>query len=172
MQSDPPPRVLISADKIAARVRSIGEEVSQTLPDGPLTVLGLMTGGVIFLADIVREVRRPLQLGVVHARSYVGKTAGDLTTSLESMPNVEGRTVLLVDDIFDTGRTLVRVRSEVREHGASDVRTAVMLRKDVPRETDYQPDWVGFDIAREFVVGYGLDLDGEYRHLPYVGVRD
>ena len=176
--ADPPQtvRTLISAPQIAARVREIGEEISDRedasagFTPEPLVVLGVMTGGVIFLADLVRAIRRPIVLGVVHARSYRGTQAGPLETSLQAMPEVSGRDVLLVDDIFDTGRTLSRLKQEVLDRGAARVRIAVMLRKDVARETTDAPDWVGFEIADEFVVGYGLDLDGQYRHLPDIGV--
>ena len=164
-------RTLIDADRLAVRVAEIGREVTAMPTSGPLTVLGVMTGGLIFLADLVRHVRRPLALGVLHARSYTGERSGPLSVSLEAMPDVAGRDVLLVDDIFDTGETLVRVRDEVAAAGAASVRTAVALLKTVPRDTDYRPDWVGFEIPDEFVIGYGLDLDGQYRHLPDVCVR-
>ena len=167
-----PVRQLLSAETIAARVKEIGSDLSSIDTQQGLTVLGVMTGGLIFLADLVREIRRPLTLAVVHARSYQGTTPGPLKTSLEAMPDVAGRDVVLVDDIFDTGRTLTRLRDEVLARDAARVRTAVMLRKTVQRDADYQPDWVGFEIADEFVVGYGLDLDGQFRHLPFIGVLD
>ena len=168
--TDRPVRTLISADRLAARVREIGAAVTDGPTDAPLTVLGVMTGGLLFLADLVRAVERPLQLGVLHARSYEGTTSGPLSLNLETLPDLRGRRVLVVDDIFDTGQTLTRIVAALADRGPASVETAVILSKRIDRQTDYVPDHVGFEIGDEFVVGYGLDLDGEYRNLPYVGV--
>lgn len=168
----PPIKTLLSADEVAERVRELGQELTSCFTNSRLTVLGVMTGGLVFCADLVRELGIPLHLGVLHARSYHGTESGDLTIWTETLPDVAGRDVLIVDDIFDTGQTLARVTEEIKVLGPRSVRSAVLLRKAVPRSVEYQPDWVAFDIENHFVVGYGLDLDGDFRQLPYIGLYE
>lgn len=165
-----PIKCLLAADELAVRVSELGQELSTHYTNTPVTVLGVMTGGLVFCADLVRQLSIPLHLGVLHARSYSGTVSGDLKIWSETLPPVVGRDVLIVDDIFDTGQTLRRVVDEVAALGAKSVRSIVLLQKDVPRTIDYTPDWIAFDIPDEFVVGYGLDFNGEYRQLPYVGI--
>lgn len=163
-------QILLASDEIAVRVQDLGKHITSAYTNKPLTVLGVMTGGMIFCADLVRAIDCPLQLGVVHARSYVGTESGDLTVWTETLPPIAGRHVLVLDDIFDTGRTLDRVVSELKARNPLSVQSAVLLRKSVTRDAMFEPDWVAFDIPDEFVVGYGLDFDGDYRNLPGIGV--
>lgn len=167
-----PVKILLTADDVAARVQQLGRELSSEYTAASLTVLGVMTGGFVFCADLVRSISVPLQLGVLHARSYDGTKAGHLTVWTETLPDISGRDVLIVDDIFDTGQTLDRVVGEIQELGPKSVKTAVLLKKSVARTVNYEPDWVAFEIDNAFVVGYGLDFNGEFRQLPYVGVLD
>ena len=164
---------LIDAGTIATRVRELGGDITNATAGHPLTVLAVMTGGLVFAADLIRAIERPLQLGVLHARSYRGRAtrAGDLELALDQLPELADRYVLVVDDIFDSGQTLTRIAEELASRGARRVEAAVLLRKDVARERDVRdPAYVGFEIADEFVVGYGLDFDGEYRGRPEISV--
>ena len=132
-----------------------------------------MTGCVFCLADLMRRICLPLQVGAVQASSYRGETTrGELRINADLMPDVSGRDVLVVDDIFDTGHTLVGLRARLSEHGARSVRSAVLLFKLGRQEVDYQPEYVGFEIPDHFVVGYGMDYRDEYRHLPYVAALE
>ena len=172
---------LLSAGAIAGRIGQMGRAISlhyraaaADRSDAPLTVLGVMTGGLVFCADLIRAIDRPLELDVVHARSYRGRTtsAGELSVSVDMMPDLAGRHVLIVDDIFDTGATMTRLTDEVRRRGPLSVETAVLLGKRVARAdgVDRDPTWVGFEIDDRFVVGYGLDFDGLHRNRPDIGV--
>lgn len=127
------------------------------------------------LADLIRLLDMPLKVELVQARSYrAGSTRpGPLAINLDPLSSdVQGRNVLLVDDIFDTGNTLWELVPQIDELGPAGVRTAVLLRKTGRAEVDMQPDFVGFDIPDKFVVGYGLDYRDLYRNLPYIAALE
>ena len=166
---------LLTAGAIAGRVGRLGRDLTAFYADRqPLTVLGVMTGGLVFCGDLIRKIEQPLQLGVIHARSYHGRstTSGELSLAADMLPPIEDRHVLLVDDIFDSGRTLSRIVDELASRQPASIESVVLLNKQVERaaEATTQPTWSGFEIADEFVVGYGLDFDGEHRNLPAIGV--
>jgi hypoxanthine phosphoribosyltransferase len=123
---------------------------------------------------LIRLLKMPLRVGVVQARSYRGAatTPGKLTINAELMPEIAGRNVLLVDDIFDTGNTLAELLRQIRGLGATSVRSAVLLRKQGRQQVSIEPDHVAFDIPDAFVVGYGLDYRDEYRNLPHVAALE
>lgn len=154
-------------------MRRMAESITAHSEGRPLTIIGVLTGSVVLLADLIRLLEMPLRVGVVQASSYRGGTTrGELTINSELMPDIAGRDVLLVDDIFDTGHTLVKVISLLNELGPASVRSAVLLRKLGRQEVSISPDLVGFDIPDEFVVGYGLDYQDEYRNLPFLAALE
>jgi len=161
---------LIDETEIRAAVIELGRQISADYRRRPLTALGVVTGSIVLLADLIRVIDLPLRVGLIQASSYRGATtaAGELSIGTDLLPDVTDRDVLLVDDIFDSGRTLATLCGILREKQASSVRTAVLLWKDRPTDVDLQPDYYCFKIPDVFVVGYGLDYDGEYRHLPYI----
>lgn len=161
---------LISAEEIRHRVQLLGLQLSEHYQHRPLTVVSVLTGSLMFVADLVREITTPHRLGVVHASSYRGKTTvpGDLQISLSLVPDIRGRDVLLVDDIFDTGQTLERVVKAFESYAPASVRTATLLWKDGRSTVDRVPDYHCFRIPNVFVVGYGLDYNDDFRHLPYI----
>lgn len=151
----------------------MAREIALTYGEQPLTVIAVMTGSVMLLADLVRQLAMPLRVGVLQASSYKGSTArGDLTINADMMPDVANRQVLLIDDIFDTGHTLAQVAERVRKLSPASVRSAVLLRKEGRQEVSYRPDFVAFEIPDEFVVGYGLDYRDAYRNLPFIATLD
>lgn len=165
---------LIEATTIAARVRALGETVGTRYDGRPLTVIGVLHGSVVLVADLIRSIAMPHQIGFVTAASYRGRTTtgADLTVSLDLLPDVAGRDVLLVDDIFDTGRTLSALSEAIRCRGVASLATAVLLWKSGRREVSMTPDFYAFEIPDAFVVGYGLDYNGNYRHLPQIAVLE
>jgi hypoxanthine phosphoribosyltransferase len=167
-----PVRCLIAEEEIRQVVGQIGRRISEDYRDRQLTLLGVLTGSIILVADLMRQITLPHKLGLLQASSYRGTATepGQLTLNLDLLPNITGRDVLLVDDILDTGRTMQRLMDEVQERGAASVRCAVLLWKKCRTVTDLRPDYFGFEIPDEFVVGYGLDYDDEFRHLPFIGV--
>jgi hypoxanthine phosphoribosyltransferase len=183
--------VLITADQIAARVRQLGADLAARYAGREPVLAAIMKGCVVFLADLVRAWPGPLDLEFVSAESYDGARPGDLRLALppDFRRCIEGRPVLVLDDIYDTGRTLSAACRAIRDLGPTEVRTVVLLRKRIapagvplaacsqcqPRQTlDASPlcppDWVGFEIPDRFVVGYGLDFAERYRNLPCIGV--
>ena len=156
-----------------ARLRP-GRAVGQDYRDQPLTIVGVLTGSLIFLADLVRRLDLPLRIGLIQASSYRGAATrpGGLRVGPDLVPDVRGRHVLLLDDILDTGHTLAALVGRVAELGAHSVRTAVLLRKLGRQRVPLEPDYCGFTIPDAFVVGYGLDYNDDYRHLPYIAVFD
>ncbi len=160
-------RTLLSAADIHREVTRLGDEISRDYPEGTITVIGVLTGCVIFLADLIRELRRPVRIAFVQASSYRGSATrpGELTLDLDGLPDIAGAQILLLDDIFDTGRTLAALASRLQQQQPRSIRTAVLLWKTERREVDLCPDYWAFQIPDEFVVGYGLDYDGQYRSL-------
>jgi hypoxanthine phosphoribosyltransferase len=148
--------------------------VAAHYPARPLTIVGVLNGSIVLLADLIRHLDMPLRVGLLQARSYRGTATqpGELTMNLDLFPDVRDRDVLLIDDIYDTGHTLAAVVRHLEELGARSVRSAVLLRKTGRRQVELMPDHVGFEIPNVFVVGYGLDYNDLYRNLPYVAAMD
>src|SRR6218665_1235220 len=165
-------RVLIDEAVIEKRLDSMAAEIERDFPEGPMLVIILLKGALVFAADLLRRVPRPLEIECLNVASYHGGTesSGKVDFLDRHFPEVKGRHVLLLDDILDTGRTLHAVALRLKEEGAVAVHSGVLLAKDKERAEEVQADYVGFEINDEFVVGYGLDYKGRYRNLPYVGV--
>lgn len=166
-------RTLLSQAEISKGVLRLATEINQTYGNSPLTIVGVLTGSVVVLADMIRLLTMPLRVGVVQASSYRGATQrGPLVINSDLMPDIANQDVLVVDDIFDTGHTMVELLQLMEKLGPTSIRSAVLLRKTDQNEVDLQPDFVGFDIPNEFVVGYGLDYQDRFRNLPYVAALD
>ena len=165
-------KMLISAERIQARVAELGRRIEADYHDRPMTIVGVLTGSLMFLADLVRHLDLPLRIGLIQASSYRGETTtpGTLRVDPALLPDVRGRHVLLLDDILDTGQTLSHLVKHISSVGAASLRVAVLLRKEGRQQVPVTADYFGFDIPDEFVVGYGLDYNDEYRNLPYIGV--
>jgi hypoxanthine phosphoribosyltransferase len=161
-------RVLLSAEQIQSSIDRLAAEIREREAGRPLTVIAVLTGSIIFLADLVRKLDMPLRVGVIQARSYLGTERGALSVNADMLPEVAGRDVLVVDDIFDTGHTLLEVLSFLDELGPRSIRTAVLVLKQGKQQVSLRPDYVGFEIPDVFVVGYGLDYNDAYRNLPYL----
>lgn len=165
--------ILIPAERIQERVGQLAGQIAVDFRDlRPLTIVGVLTGSLMFLADLVRRLGLPVRIGLIQASSYRGTatTPGELRVQPELQPDVSGRHVLLLDDILDTGWTLNHLTGHLHKLGAASVRVAVLLRKRGRQEVPLEPDYCGFEIPNAFVVGYGLDHNDEFRHLPYVAV--
>lgn len=164
--------VLLQAGQIQARVAELAKPIATEYKDRPLTIVGVLTGCLMFLADLVRHLDLPLRIALIQASSYRGAStiAGDLVIDPKLLPDIRKRHVLLVDDILDTGQTLSRLVDHLKSLEPASIRTAVLVRKIGRQTVPFEPDYCGFEIPNVFVVGYGLDYNDDYRHLPYVGV--
>lgn len=167
-------KILLSEQQVREGVARVAAEVTQCYAGRPVTIVGILTGSLVLLADLIRQLELPLRVGVVQASSYRGATTtrGQLFVNAELMPDIADRNVLLVDDIYDTGHTLVEVMAQMRKLQPKSLRSLVLLRKQGRKEVDVEPDFVAFDIPNEFVVGYGLDYHDAHRNLPYVAALD
>ncbi len=165
--------ILLPAERIRQRVGEVAAAVAADYRERrPLSVVGVLTGSLMFLADLARQLDVPHRIGLIQASSYRGEATapGELRVGPELLHDVRGRHVLLVDDILDTGQTLASLVARVADLGPASVRSAVLLRKRGRQRVAFEPDYCGFEIPDAFVVGYGLDFNDEYRHLPYIAV--
>jgi len=164
-------RVLITEDQLARRIRQMSREIERDFKGHEMVIVSLLSGTVMFLADLIRHVSLPLRLDFMGVSSYgAGTESGDLVFTKELRLDMRGRDVLLVDDILDTGKTMVRVLNKLEALKPRSIRTCVLLNKAVRRVGRIRADYVGFEIPDVFVVGYGLDFAERYRNLPFVGV--
>lgn len=165
-------RILFDEETISRRLDQLALDVASEYEGRDLTVVAVLNGSLMFGADLLRRLDMPLRVDCLSVSSYHGASSSGVVTFHQSrLPDVRGRHVLLLDDILDTGHTLRAIREKLqREAGPLSVKICVLLRKDVPRSEDLEADFVGFDIANEFVVGYGLDYMERFRNLPYIGV--
>src|SRR5262245_1448866 len=164
--------ILIPAERIRQRVGEIAADVARTYAGQPVTIVGVLTGCLIFLADLIRHLDLKLRVALIQASSYRGEatTPGELHVAPELLPDLRGRHILLLDDILDTGQTLAHLVVHLRTLDPASLRVAVLLRKIGRQRVPFEPDFCGFEIPDAFVVGYGLDYNDEYRNLPDIAI--
>lgn len=163
-------RVVFTTEQLRERVRSLARDISGTFTaEDRLLVIGLLKGSFIFLADLVREITLPLQVDFLVASSYGAAQAssGDVRLLYDPASPLEGRAVLLVEDIVDSGATLKKLLPHLQARAPASVDVCALLHKRTS-SADIEPRWVGFDAPNEFLVGYGLDHAENFRHLPYI----
>jgi hypoxanthine phosphoribosyltransferase len=166
-------KTLFHEQTILARLDALAAEITEDYRGKELTVVAVLNGSLIFAADLLRRVPLPLKLDCLSVSSYHGGTesSGVVTFDQLSLPDIDGRHVLILDDILDTGRTLHAICDKLRVATRPlSVKVCVLLRKKVEREKELEAHYVGFDIENEFVIGYGLDYQERYRNLPFIGV--
>lgn len=165
------PEVYISKEKIAEKVKQLGEEITDHYKGQSLVVVSITNGALIFAADLIRAIDLPLQLDSIMMASYAGtQSSGKVQIRSELKLQLEGQHVLVVDEILDTGRTLHNVKEIFSEMNPASLKFCVLLDKPECRKVDIQADYAGFEIPDEFVIGYGLDYNEFYRNLPYIGI--
>jgi len=165
---------LLDAEQLRCGVARLAQQIAADYAGRSPALIGVLTGSLVLLADLMRQIDLPLRIGLVQARSYRGAATvpGALELHLDLLPEITGQDVLLVDDIFDTGHTLDALVSKLESLQPRSVRSAVLLRKRGRQRVAREPDYVGFEVPDVFVVGYGLDYQDAYRHLPYVAQLD
>jgi hypoxanthine phosphoribosyltransferase len=164
-------RVLITEEQLAQRVKILAREIERDFRGRETVIVSLLSGTVMFLADLMRHLNLPLRLDFIGVSSYgVGTESGDLVFTKELRLDVRGRDVLLIDDILDTGKTLSRVVPKLKLLKPRRIKVCVLLDKPSRRVEKIKANYVGFAVPDFFVVGYGLDFAERYRNLPFVGV--
>ena len=164
--------ILLSEAQIQHRLDGLAAEIQRDYAGRDLTMIGILTGSVIFVADLLRRLSLPVRLDCVGLASYHGGTTstGAVTWTKLLQLDVRDRDVLVVDDILDTGLTLRHVQAAIQKLQPRSLKYAAFLEKEVPHHAGCRADYVAFKIPNQFVVGYGLDYRERYRNLPYVGV--
>ena len=163
-------QVLLSENQIQQRLDQLAANIQRDYADKDLTLVGVLTGSVMFLADLLRRLTIELRVDNIGVSTYRGGTqpSGEFTITKALWLDVKDRDVLIVDDILDSGLTLTKVRTMIQNLHPRSVKFCVFLEKEVPHIENFQADYVGFKVPNHFVVGYGLDYRERYRNLPYV----
>jgi hypoxanthine phosphoribosyltransferase len=166
--------VLIDADRLNGRIAELGDEISSDYAGRDLLLIGVLKGAVFFMADLMRRLTVPCEIDFMAISSYAGATeSSGVVRILKDLDiNIEGRDVLVVEDIIDSGLTLSYLMRNLESREPASLEICALLTKPARREIDVPVRYVGFEIPNRFVVGYGLDFEERYRNLPYVGVLD
>lgn len=163
--------VFLSEAQIGARVQELAAKINQDYQGGDLLVLGILNGSYVFLADLLRAVKVPMMMDFMKASSYEGtESTGKVKISLDTKLDIKGKDVLIVEDIVDTGHTMKALLSELQSRGPRSLKLASLLYKPARNIHPVKIDYLGFEIEDKFVIGYGLDYDGRYRELPFIGI--
>ncbi|CAN5602149.1 hypoxanthine phosphoribosyltransferase [soil metagenome] len=165
-------RVLYEEKAILRRLDELAAQITDDYRERELTIIAVLNGSLIFMADLLRRIPLPLKLDCLSVASYHGgtKSTGEVVFKQIMLPDVEGRHILILDDILDSGLTLNAIRRRLQKANPRSVRICVLLAKKIARAAPIDADYVGFEIGNEFVVGYGLDYMERYRNLPCIGV--
>jgi len=168
-----PGKILISEREITDRVESLSREINAAYGSRPVTIVGVLDGCIVFLVDLVKRLTMPLEIVLVRVETYGNAMRPQKEPIItDSLARVAGRNVLIVDDIYDTGKTLAAVVQAAGAASARETRTCVLLEKKRPHDREVAIDFLGLTVPDEFVVGYGLDYAGKYRNLPYVAALE
>ena len=165
-------KVLLTKEEIDARVQEMGKMISEEYKDKELTVVVLLKGAAWFATDLTRSITVPTRVEFMVASSYGNgtSTSGSVTVRLDLAESIEGKHVLVVDDIIDSGVTFAAISDMLRQRKPASLKTCALCDKAERRVNGLDADYVGFEIPDEFVVGYGLDYAGDYRNLPFIGI--
>lgn len=165
-------RIMLTEEQLRARVREVALQVDEDYADKRPLVVGILKGSIIFYADFIRCLTMPVELDFMAVSSYGSGavSSGKLNIKKDLDKDIRGRDVIIVEDIIDSGFTLANLKALLSERGAASVKIVTLLNKAERREYDIAPDYNCFDIENEFVIGYGLDYNEQYRHLPYIGI--
>lgn len=166
-------KILLTEEQIQARITELGEILSEDYKDKNPIVVGVMKGVVVFYADMIRKIKTPCQMEFMWISSYAGtESTGNMIVRRDVSSDIKGRHVLVLEDIFDTGNSLDYTVKHLLAKEPASVKVCTLLDKPERRNPDItlKPDYIGFTIPNEFVVGYGLDFNENYRNLPYVGI--
>jgi hypoxanthine phosphoribosyltransferase len=173
MLSDDVGEILITEEELQAKIAELGKAISADYQGKDLLALCILRGAVVFLSDLIRQLTVPHEIDFMAVSSYGGtstESSGVVRILMDVRTSIEGRNVLIVEDIVDSGLTLNYIVDNLKTRRPASLRTCVLLNKHERREVPVPLDYVGFDIPDQFVVGYGLDYDEKYRNLPFIGV--
>ena len=165
-------KILVTEEQLATRAAEIADEIEKDYNGEDFVAISILKGGFVFMADLIRNIKSNVQMDFMVASSYGNSTtsSGKLEIKKDTSIDLNGKNVLIVEDIVDTGRTLSVVKQMLYNKGAQRVKIVSLLDKPSRRVVDIEADYIGFTVPNEFVVGYGLDYNQKYRNLPYIGI--
>ena len=165
-------RVLLSEEEIRVKVKEMGQKITEDYKNSNLMLVTVLKGAVVFLADVMRQIDVPAEIDFMVVSSYGSgvKSSGVVKIVKDLDVPLEGKDILIVEDILDSGLTLSYIKELLASRGPRSIKIATLLDKPSRRKVDLQADYVGFSVPDEFVIGYGLDYDEKYRNLPYIGI--
>ncbi len=163
-------KVLIDKKTLDERIQELGKQIEKDYAGKEIVLIGLLKGSVMFLAELAENISNDVGLDFMDVSSYKGtESTGNIRINKDIRDSIEGKDVVIVEDIIDTGRTLSHVIQYLKQKSPNSIKIATMLSKPSRREVDIKVDYIGFEIEDKFVVGYGLDYNEKYRNLPYIG---
>ncbi|MBQ6553389.1 MAG: hypoxanthine phosphoribosyltransferase [Clostridia bacterium] len=167
-------KMLITEDEIKRRVAELGAQITEDYAGKSILLIGVLKGAAVFMSDLMRAINLPVEIDFMVVSSYGAGTqsAGNIKIVKDTDVSVEGREVLIAEDILDTGITLYNLKELLLKRGAKSLKICTIFNKPARRKSPIEADYIGFDVPDEFVVGYGLDYDQKYRNLPYLGILD
>ena len=165
-------RVLLTKEQINEKVKELGKQITKDYQGKNLVLISVLKGSIVFVADIMREINLPFAIDLMAVSSYGSQTksSGVVKINLDLKKDIEGKDILIIEDIIDSGLTLSYIKDLLAARGTNSVEICAILNKPECNKVDLKPKYVGFNVPMEFVVGYGLDYAERYRGLPYVGV--
>jgi hypoxanthine phosphoribosyltransferase len=163
--------VLFTRDDIAKRVAELGAEITRDYEGKDLIVVGILKGAGVFMSDLIREINSPIRIDFMSVSSYGNSTvsSGIVRITNDLHQDIQGCSVLIVEDIIDTGNTLHYLREYLKNRGAEDVKICALLDKPSRRQVEVPVEYVGFEVEDRFIIGYGIDYAEKYRNLPFIG---
>jgi len=166
------PEALITEDEISMRIEALGKAITKDFEDEDLIVICVLKGAFVFCSDLIKKINRPLSLEFISLSSYGDSTnsSGNVRLEMDITANIEGKNVLIVEDIVDSGLTIKTLMDMMEVRKPKTVKLASLLFKPVKLKHNVKIDYLGFEIEDKFVIGYGLDYAGRYRELPYIGI--
>ena len=165
--------VLIDTPQIQNRIKELAKQIEEEHGDKPLAVIGVLKGSFIFMSDLVRQIKTPLTCDFLRVSSYENnKSTGSIRLEFDLTQPISGKDVLLIEDIVDTGFTLKYLLKHLQSKGPNSLKVATLLHKETGNDNRKMVDYIGFEVPNKYVIGYGLDSDGLYRSLPYIGVME
>lgn len=163
--------ILVSEEEILEKCKELGKQIDNDYADEPPIVVGLLKGSIQFMAELIKNITLDIEIDFMDVSSYAGtSSSGDIKILKDLDRSIKGKKILIVEDIVDTGSTVVVVKELLYQKGATDVKIITLLNKPDRREKAVEADYIGFTVPNRFVVGYGMDYEQKYRNLPYIAV--